>query len=105
MDPALVQIRADICGDCPAPCEWRHSAAAHSSPAVACPSRRWPAWPEPAPGDALAATIEARVLAPLEQAVPAAAPLVRAARECGGCHHARHALGSKRPHRDPGVVL
>lgn len=53
-----------------------------------------------APGDALAARIEAGVLAPLERALPAAAPVIRGIRKCGGCTHARHALGSEEKHPD-----
>lgn len=66
---------------------------------LAAPSHPRP--PErPAPGDALAAQIERRVLGPAERALPAAAPLARALRRCGGCAHARHQLGSVEPHPD-----
>ena len=51
-------------------------------------------------GDRIAAEIEARVLAPVERAIPAAAPIVEAVRRCGGCTQAKHALGSNQSHPD-----
>lgn len=45
MTPAgVIQVRADICHDCPAPCAWQHDAAAHSTTCAACPIRKWGQW-------------------------------------------------------------
>ncbi len=54
----------------------------------------------PKQGDRLAAQIERRILSPITEAYPAAAPLVEAVRRCGGCTHAQHQLGSDQPHPD-----
>ena len=84
MNPEVVNSRRDICADCPTPCALQLDATAHADPRQACPlpSPRWTRWGR---GDALAATIERRILAPIEQRIPSAAPLVAVARRCGGC--------------------
>jgi hypothetical protein len=61
VSPDVIQVRADICRDCPTPCERQHDAAHHGDPCAACPLPR-PRWGEwdcgtaqptraPAPGD------------------------------------------------------
>jgi hypothetical protein len=74
---------------------------------VAALLRAEPARPaQPLPlGDRVAHRIETRILAPVEQAAPALAPVVEAVRRCGGCTQARHALGSALPHPDSGTVI
>lgn len=76
MSPGVIQVRADICGDCPAPCERQRDGDFHATPCAACPVRRWHQWgackgdePTPAPrlrglGDAVAVVANpiARVL-------------------------------------------
>jgi hypothetical protein len=58
--------------------------------------------PTPPLGDRLAAEIERRLLTPAEAYAPG---VVRAARRCGGCTHAQHALGSTQPHPDTGPII
>lgn len=106
--PLVAQVIADICHDCPAPCPWQRSPAAHAAACAACPAGRWGTYGDCPPeqlGDRLAAQIEARVLTPLEQSLRAAAPLLAAVRRCGGCTQAKHAAGSATPHPDPGTVI
>lgn len=81
-EPIFARVRAKSCAACPAPCPWQHDAAAHATPANACPSGHWPRWGR---GDALAERIERRILQPIERRIPAAALLVAVARRCGGC--------------------
>lgn len=40
----FIQVRADICGDCPTPCERQRDGAFHATPCAACPLRRWSTW-------------------------------------------------------------
>lgn len=102
MSPGVIQVRADICSDCPTPCAWQRDARAHAEPCAACPIGRWGEWGDCSqlPGDKLAALIERRVLTPIEQAIPAAAQVVASVRRCGGCTQAKHQLGSNDRHPD-----
>lgn len=94
-----------MCLECPTPCARQLDETHHADPCAACALGRWQAVGCQPAGDALAARIEQHVLEPLERHVPAAAELVETVRRCGGCAHARHALGSVEPHPDPGVVV
>lgn len=44
MSPGVIQVRADICADCPTPCGWQYDAARHADKCAACHLRRWSAW-------------------------------------------------------------
>ena len=46
MSPGVVQVRADICGDCPTPCALQRDPAAHADPCASCPLSppRWGPW-------------------------------------------------------------
>ena len=66
MSPGVVQVRADLCADCPTPCERQLDAAFHRDPCAACPIGRWGQWGDcsaaqsvpslPAPGGVAAPT-------------------------------------------------
>lgn len=44
MNPGVIQVRADICHDCPSPCAWQRDATAHSNPCASCRLGRWGNW-------------------------------------------------------------
>lgn len=44
MSPGVIQVRADICGDCPTPCERQRDGAFHATPCASCHLRRWSIW-------------------------------------------------------------
>lgn len=44
MSPRVIQVRADICGDCLTPCELQRDATAHADACRACPIRKWAKW-------------------------------------------------------------
>jgi hypothetical protein len=103
MSPGVATVRADICGDCPTPCEPRPDVG---DPCAACHLRRWgqhDCGPAPIlPGDRVSSEIERRILRPVESYAPG---IVKALRRCGGCGHAKHAMGSNQPHPDAGTVV
>jgi hypothetical protein len=41
MPAGVVQVRAEICGRCSAPCEHQRVAAFHGAPCAACPANHW----------------------------------------------------------------
>jgi hypothetical protein len=48
MLPDEVQIRLDLCGDCPVQCpEFRAGGIDHQNPCASCPIRKWAAFEEP----------------------------------------------------------
>ena len=51
MSPGVIQVRADICGDCPTPCEWQRDSGKHRDPCATCPIRRWSQWGDCYVGD------------------------------------------------------
>jgi hypothetical protein len=112
LDPLIHEIRRGTCQDCR---KRRPECAALDlgDACAACPLGAWGAQGEcgggaakaaaPAPlGDRVAAKIEEHVLGPARAYAP---EVVSAVARCGGCHQSRQRLGSKEPHRDPGVVL
>lgn len=106
--PHVAQVIADICADCPEPCAWQRDPVAHADACRACPIRRWSQWgacpesPEPLPGDVAADLIERHVLGRAREHAPG---IVAAVERCGGCGHAKHAMGSRAKHPDPGTVV
>ena len=44
MNLGVIQVRADVCGDCPTPCERQRDTAFHSAPCSVCPRYRWGQW-------------------------------------------------------------
>ncbi len=84
----VARVRADLCQECPTPCELAGRAEFHADLCAPCPKGRYPADGDCSAGklgDQVAAWIERAVLGPAERAVPAAAGLVEKVRRCGGC--------------------
>jgi hypothetical protein len=81
--PLFIRLRAKACSECPTRCG-SDTDSARADPRDACPLPE-PAWTRWGRGDAVAGFIERNILAPVEKAVPAAAPAVAAVRRCGGC--------------------
>jgi predicted amidophosphoribosyltransferase len=99
--PDDVQIRADLCAACATPCAFRDDTLAHANPCATCP-RQPPVWSKYDCATATAPALGDLIAAQLARHAP---DLVAAVGQCGGCTHAKHALGSTTAHPDPGIVL
>lgn len=44
MRPGVIQVRADICRDCPTPCDLQRDGSVHANPCASCPARKWGKW-------------------------------------------------------------
>lgn len=108
LTPFVAAHRADLCADCPTPCQIQGDAVILADPCARCPLERprWSQWDcvEATPlGDTLAQSIREHLLEPARRHAPG---LVASVESCGGCTQAKHALGSRdrHPEADAQVV-
>ena len=91
-----MEVRGEICGRCPTPCEHQHAAAFHAAPCSACPVNNWRQYgrcerfaPPRGLGDLVAA-----VATPLARALrlPCIDPATQQLRPESGCAKRKAAL-------------
>lgn len=109
MSPGVVQVRADICHDCPTPCAWRDCAEAHATACLACPVGRWGTWGACADGAPAPVQTGPRGLGDVVAVVagPVGQVLGLDPSKCG-CNRRQQALNEAVPLRGddgPGVVV